>query len=135
MIWQELNDGYARNPLVSGLAEVAGAVMSPIKIHTPRGYTGSLGGVVSHSADIAKSRMINTIGTGVINGAGYTNDNTLGNYAQNIASSTLTNIGGTVLGNKMFGSGNNMYQFGRGVMNIGAQTISPIFERETNENK
>ena len=39
---QELNDGYARNPLISGLAEVAGAVMSPIKIHSPRGYTGNI---------------------------------------------------------------------------------------------
>ena len=44
---QELNDGYVRNPVVSGLAEVAGAVMSPIKIHSPRGYTGSLGSIVS----------------------------------------------------------------------------------------
>ncbi|MBR1904821.1 MAG: hypothetical protein IJ824_06580 [Alphaproteobacteria bacterium] len=39
---QELNDGYVRNPVLSGLAEIGGAVMSPIKIHTPRGYTGNI---------------------------------------------------------------------------------------------
>ena len=132
---QELNDGYAHNPLVSGLAEVAGAVMSPIKIHSPRGYTGSLGGIVSHSSDIAKSRMINTIGTGVINGAGYTNDNTLGNYAQNIANSTLTNMGGTALGNRLFGSGNNMYKFGRGTMNGIIQTLPYAINYLENKNE
>ena len=42
MIWQELNDGYVRNPVLSAGAEIGGAVMSPIKIYTPRGYTGNI---------------------------------------------------------------------------------------------
>jgi hypothetical protein len=132
---QELDDGYQRNPVISAGSEIIGSAMAPIKIHTPRGYTGSLGGIVSHSSDIAKSRMINTIGTGVINGAGYTNDNTLGNYAQNIGMSTITNIGGTALGNRLFGSGNNMYKFGRGTMNGIIQTLPYAINYLENKNE
>ena len=80
--------------------------------------------------------MINTVGIGVINGAGYTNDNNPWEYGKNIVNSTITNVGGTVLGNKMFGSGNNMYKFGRGVMNTMTQTIPYGYNyfRKKNEN-
>ena len=120
---QELNDGYERHPIISGLAEVGGAAISPVKIHTPRGYIGSLGSRVSAPADIAKSRWINSIGTGVINGAGYTNENNPYEYGKNIGMSAITNTSGTAVGNKLFGKGNEMYRFGRTMMNIGAQSF------------
>ena len=120
---QHFRHGYERNPTISGLAEVGGAAISPIKIHTPRGYIGSLGSRISAPADIAKSRWINSIGTGVINGTGYTNENNPYEYGKNIGISAITNAGGTVLGNSMFGRGNEMYRVGRGTMNAITQAI------------
>ena len=114
---QELQDGYQRNPTISAGAEVVGAVASPIKPFKARGYTGSLGKIISHPEDIARARWMNSIGTSVVNGAGYTNQNTPGEYAKNIAMSVGTNAVGTAGGNKLFGSGNNMYRVGRGTMN------------------
>ncbi len=120
---QELQDGYQRNPAISSGAEVVGATMSPITPFKAKGFTGSLGKVISHPEDIARARWLNTIATGVANGAGYTNQNTLDEYAKNIAISTITNAGGTVAGNKLFGSGNNMYRAGRTMMNGTMQTV------------
>ena len=75
------------------------------------------------------------IGTGVVNGAGYTNENTLEGY-MNVAKSVGGNYLGTFLGNKLFGKGNDMYRFGRGVMN-GFTSSSPyvydLYQRRNNE--
>lgn len=133
---QELEDGYQRNPVISGLAEIGGALVSPIKIHTPRGYIGSLGNKISTSADIAKSRFINSVGTGVINGIGSTDENTFDNYAKNIGMSVGTNYLGTRLGDKIYGGGNEMYRIGRVVMN-GATNSVPytynLYQRRKDE--
>ena len=37
--------------------------------------------------------------------------------------SAITNTSGTAVGNKLFGKGNEMYRFGRTMMNIGAQSF------------
>ena len=34
-----------------------------------------------------------------------------------------TNVGGTAFGNKLFGSGNDMYRLGRGAMNSAMQSM------------
>lgn len=120
---QELNDGYQRNPAISAGAEVVGATMSPITPFKAKGFTGSLGKVISHPEDIARARWLNTVATGVANGAGYTNQNTLDEYAKNIGMSIGTNVGGTAFGNKLFGSGNDMYRLGRGAMNSAIQSM------------
>ena len=78
---QELNDGYQRNPTISAGAEVVGATMSPVTPFKARGFTGSLGKIVSHPEDIARARWLNSVATGTANGAGYTDQNTLGEYA------------------------------------------------------
>ena len=124
---QELQDGYQRNPAISAGAEVVGATMSPITPFKAKGFTGSLGKVISHPEDIARARRLNTVATGVANGAGYTNQNTLDEYAKNIAMSIGTNAGGTAFGNKLFGSGNDMYRLGRGAMNVGAQITPYVY--------
>ena len=133
---QELNDGYERNPMISAGSEIVGSVISPVKIHTPHGYVGILGKKISTPAEIARSRLINSIGTGVVNGAGYTNENNPLEYGKNIVMSTIANAGGTLLGNKLFGKGNDMYRFGRGVMN-GFTSSSPyvydLYQRRNNE--
>ena len=120
---QKLNDGYERNQGISAGSEIIGSAISTVKVHTPHSYTGSLGNRISTSADIAKSRFINSVGTGAINGAGYTNENNPAEYSRNITMGTITNLGGTVVGNQLFGKGNNMYRFGRTMMNIGTQSI------------
>ena len=117
MMRQELNDGYQRNPTISAGAEIVGATISPITPFKAKGFTGSLGKVISHPEDIVRTRWLNTVATGVANGAGYTNQNTLGEYAKNIAMSIGTNAMGTALGNKAFGKYNDMYRAGRGTMN------------------
>ena len=117
MMRQELNDGYQRNPTISAGAEIVGAAISPITPFKAKVFTGSLGKVISHPEDIAHTRWLNTVATGVVNGAGYTNQNTLGEYAKNIAMSIGTNAMGTALGNKAFGKYNDMYRAGRGTMN------------------
>ena len=124
---QELQDGYQRNPAISAGAEVVGATMSPITPFKAKGFTGSLGKVISHPEDIARARWLNTVATGVANGAGYTNQNTLDEYAKNIAMSIGTNAIGTVAGNKAFGRYNDMYKVGRGTMNVGAQITPYVY--------
>ncbi|MBQ8481544.1 MAG: hypothetical protein IJ532_03315 [Alphaproteobacteria bacterium] len=120
---QELNDGYQRNPAISAGSEIIGSAISPIIPFKAKGFTGSLGKVISHPEDIARARWLNTVATGIANGAGYTNQNTLNEYAKNIGMSIGTNVGGTAFGNKLFGSGNNMYRLGRGAMNSAIQSI------------
>lgn len=39
-MYQELNDGYQRNPIVFSVLGITGSALAPIKIHTPRGYIG-----------------------------------------------------------------------------------------------
>ena len=125
---QELQDGYQRNPAISAGAEVVGAVASPIKPFKTKGYFDkSWGKFVAHPEDIAQARWLNTVGTGVINGVGYTNQNTPEEYAKNIGMSVGANMLGTAIGNRMFGSGNNMYRVGRGVMNTGSQSAPYIY--------
>lgn len=115
---QELQDGYQRNPVVSTVAEIGGAVISPVTPFRARGIRGeTFGKIISHPKDIARTGWLNTVATGVVNGTGYTNQNSLGDYAENIAMSIGTNAIGNQLGNWAFGSGNNMYRAGRGTMN------------------
>ena len=115
---QELQDGYQRNPTISAVAEIGGSMISPVTPFKTRGYTGAtLGKFIAHPEDIARARWLNTVATGVANGAGYTNQNTLDEYAKNIAMSIGTNAMGTALGNKAFGAYNDMYRAGRGAMN------------------
>jgi len=60
---------------------------------------------------------------GVIGGAGYTNENTLGEYTNNIGMSIGANTIGNQIGNWAFGGGNNMYRAGRTMMNAFTQSI------------
>lgn len=133
---QELQDGHQRNPAISAGAEVVGAVASPIKPFKTKEYLDkSWGKFVAHPEDIAKARWLNTVGTGVINGVGYTDQNTPEEYAKNIGMSTIANVGGTLLGNKFFGSGNNMYRAGRGAMNSISNSVPytyDIYQRRKN---
>lgn len=61
MILQELNDGYQRNPAISAGSKIAGAVISPITPFKARGYTVSLGKIVSHQEDIARSGWLSMV--------------------------------------------------------------------------
>ncbi len=108
-------------------SEIIGSAISPIAPFKARGYTGSLGKTISHPEDIARTRQLNTIGTGIINGVGYTNENTPREYGKNIAIGIGTNTLGTATGNKLFGSYNDMYRFGRGTMNAGTQATPYIY--------
>ena len=80
---QELNDGYQRNPTISGLAEVGGALASPIKPFS--GMTGA-------------------VANGVIGGVGMTDTNTPAEYAVNIGLNTMGSMAGekfgSILGDK-----------------------------------
>ncbi len=121
---QELQDGYQRNPAISTGAEVVGAAISPVIPFKARGIPGeTFGKIIAHPEDIARARWLNTVATGVANGAGYTNQNTLDEYAKNVGMSIGTNVGGTAFGNKLFGSGNDMYRLGRGAMNSAMQSM------------
>lgn len=79
--------------------------------------------------------IANGIIGGVVNGAGYTNENNPLEYGKNIVMSTIANAGGTLLGNKLFGKGNDMYRFGRGVMNAMTQSISQGYNSFITENE
>lgn len=125
---QELDDGYKRNPGISAVSEVVGSAISPVKIHKAPGYNGSLGNWISSAEDIAKSRWINSVGNGVINGAGYTDENNHEDYIKNIGKNVGANVLGTAGGNKLFGSGNEMYQIGRGVMNSAADAVPYTYD-------
>ena len=113
---QELQDGYQRNPAISAGAEVVGAVASPIKPFKTKGYFDkSWGKFVAHPEDIAQARWLNTVGTGVINGVGYTNQNTPEEYAKNIGISTIGNFTGNKIKNRLFGV-NDMYKKSRAII-------------------
>ena len=121
---QELQDGYQHNPAISAGAEVVGAAISPVIPFRAKGIPGeTFGKIIAHPEDIARARWLNTVAAGIANGAGYTNQNTLDEYAKNVGISTITNAGGTALGNRLFGSGNNMYRTGRTMMNGATQSI------------
>lgn len=84
---QELNDGYERNPIVSGLAEVGGALVSPIKPFS--GMTGA-------------------VANGVIGGVGMTDTNSPAEYAINIGLNTAGSIAGEKFGNILENKTNNL---------------------------
>ena len=130
---QELQDGYRRNPGISASSEMAGSVMSPVTPFRTKGYTGStLGNFVAHSKDIARARTSNALGTGVINGIGYTNDNNLNDYMTNIGMGVATNYAGNLLGNWTFGSRNLLHPVGRGVMNGIAESVPYTYNYNRN---
>lgn len=134
---QVLAAGRKRNPTISAGSEITGAVISPIKFSPTRGVTGPLGNWVSRPADIARSRWQNAITTGAFSGIGITDLddwdwNTTGNLAKNMGKSIITNAFGTGIGNYWYGPRNQMYQFGRGVMNASTQAI-PYFWGNNNE--
>lgn len=124
-----LNNGYKRNPVISAGSEIAGALASPIKPFKAKGIQGqAFGKVIAHPKDIAHTRRLNTLATGILNGTGYTHKDTSEEYVKNIGISTMTNVGGTEFGNKLFGSGNEMYQLGRGIMNGLTNSIPYLYD-------
>lgn len=130
---QKLQNGYERNPKISSIAELGGNIVSPIKLFKPKENIGSLGKFVAHPEEFARARWRNSIGTGIIEGAGNTEGKSLGEYAENIGMGVLTNAADTKLGNKLFGSRNNMYQLGRGIINGSMEAIPmtySYFKRE-----
>ena len=125
---QELQDGYQRNPGISATSEIVGSAMSPITPFKTKGYTSStLGKFVAHPEDIARARQLNAIGNGVINGVGYTDNNNLTDYITNIGMGIGTNYGGTLLGNRVFGSRNSMFPVGRSIMNGFAESVPYVY--------
>ena len=83
---QELNNGYQRNPVVSGLAEVGGALASPIKPF---------------------SGMKSAVTNGVIGGMGITETNNPAEYAINIGLNTAGSVAGEKVGNILENKTNN----------------------------
>ena len=125
---EELKDAYRRNPIVSAVAELSGVSSVP-KFAKAAGYVGAtLGKRISHPEDISRARWLDTIGTGIANGLGITNHNTVGNYTKNIMGSTFSNALGTMGGNALFGSGNDMHWLGREVMNGTTQTMPYVYD-------
>lgn len=84
---QELNDGYKRNPVISGLAEVGGALISPIKL-----FSGTTGAVAN----------------GVVGGVGMTDTNNPAEYAINIGLNTAGSVAGEKFGNVLENKTNNL---------------------------
>jgi hypothetical protein len=87
---QELNDGYVRNPVLSGLAEIGGALASPIKP-----FSGMTGAATN----------------GVIGGVGMTDTNNPAEYALNIGLNTAGSVAGEKFGS-MLGQRLQNLQFG-----------------------
>ena len=95
---QELQNGYERNPAISSLAEVGGALASPIK---------PFKGIIGATAN------------GVIGGVGMTDTNNPAEYAINIGLNTAGSIVGekfgSILGDRMksvFGKNSKNLSFG-----------------------
>lgn len=125
---KELKDAYQRNPIVATVAELRGIASVP-KFAKVAGYVGTtLGKRISHPEDISRARWLDTIGTGIVNGIGITDNNTPQEYTKNISMSVGTNVAGTALGNRLFGNGNNMYRFGRGIMNGTTNSIPHVYD-------
>ena len=130
---EALDTGYERSPVISRTAEVAGSAFSPIKPFKTKGYTEpTFHKFVAHPTDIAKARRYNALGTGAIAGMGYVKDNTPGAYAANIGIGAGMNMAGNSLGNDFFGTGNNMNQIGRAMMNAGVQAVPHLFDSSQN---
>lgn len=62
-----------------------------------------------------------------INGVGYTDNNNLTDYITNIGMGIGTNYGGTLLGNRVFGSRNSMFPVGRSIMNGFAESVPYVY--------
>ncbi len=101
---QELNDGYARNPVVSGLAEVGGALASPIKP-----FSGMTGAATN----------------GVIGGIGMTDTNNPAEYAMNIGLNTAGSVAGEKFGS-MFGDKARNLSFGFANLSKPTQLLTKV---------
>ena len=86
MMLQELQNGYQRNPTISGMAEVGGALASPIKP-----FSGMTGAVTN----------------GVIGGIGMTDTNNPNEYAINIGLNTAGSVAGEKFGGILENKANN----------------------------
>lgn len=84
---QELNDGYQRNPTTSSLAEVGGALASPIKP-----FSGMRGAATN----------------GVIGGIGMTDNNNPVEYTINIGLNTAGSVAGEKFGSTLENKTNNL---------------------------
>ena len=120
---QELQDGYQRNPTISGLAEVGGALASPIKPFKAKDRINMFDKVYHTTHDLAIAGPRTAIANGVIGGIGITAGNNPLDYAQNIAFSTIGNLAGNKLNTKIHRV-NDMYPIRRkiveGLTNIGS---------------
>ncbi len=83
---QELQNGYERNPAISGLAEIGGALVSPIKPF---------------------SGMKGAIANGVIGGVGMTDTNNPTEYIVNIGLNTAGSVTGEKVGGILENKTNN----------------------------
>ena len=87
MMLQELQNGYQRNPTISGMAEVGGALASPIKP-----FSGMTGAVTN----------------GVIGGIGMTDTNNPNEYAINIGLNTAGSVAGEKFGGMLGDKARNL---------------------------
>ena len=95
---QELDDGSNRHPVISGGAEIAGSLISPVKMKGVKGAAG----------------------VGIIGGAGMTDENTIGEYATNIG----LNTAGSIAGEKFGGMLGNKYGDRLKFMSFGLRNIT-----------
>ena len=139
MIWQELNDGYARNPVVSGVAEIGGALASPIKPYRAKDRVNMFGEVYHTTRDLAVAGPRTAVANGIIGGIGITNNNDPVDYAQNVAFSTAGNLIGNKVQNKLLGI-NDKYKWARkfieGLSSAGAAETNNVINhwRKDDEN-
>ena len=129
---QELNDGYERNPIVSGLAEVGGALVSPIKPFRAKDRINMFGNIYHTIEDLTVAGPRTAVANGIIGGMGITDNNNVLDYAQNIAFSTVGNLAGNKIQNKLL-SVNDMYKPARkvieGVSNAGASMTNALVNK------
>ena len=92
---EELQNGYERNPAISSLAEVGGALASPIKP-----FSGMRGAVTN----------------GVIGGVGMTDTNNPTEYAVNIGLNTAGSVAGEKVGGIL---GKRLQNLQFGLSNLG----------------
>ena len=124
---QELQNWYERNPAISSLAEVGGALVSPIKPFKAKDRIDMFDKVYHTTRDLAIAGPRTAIANGVIGGIGITDNNNPWDYAQNIAFSTAGNLAGNKINTKMHGL-NDMYSVRRkmieGFTNIGSSAAN-----------
>ena len=136
---QELQDGYERNPTISGFAEVGGALASPIKPFKAKDRINMFDKVYHTTHDLAIAGPRTAIANGVIGGIGITAGNNPLDYAQNIGVSTVGNVVGNKVQNKLLGV-NDMYKPVRktieGLSNTGSSMANNFIHkwRKNNEN-